>query len=110
MRTNLAFLYFELASQVVGPLYVTNRISDFEYKGLQMVMDGKTRKVAVDAVGCNPGDWVVCLGSAAAREAAGHKQYPSDLTIVGIIDYIRSQDELGLRRVTTLTFEIKIFV
>jgi microcompartment protein CcmK/EutM len=43
-------------------------------------------QVAVDAVGCVPGDWVICVGSSAAREAAGSKEYPSDLTIVGIID------------------------
>ena len=28
-----------------------------------------------------------CVGSSAAREAAGSKSYPSDLTIVGIIDH-----------------------
>jgi hypothetical protein len=43
--------------------------------------------VAVDPVGCKPGDWVIACGSSAAREAAGHKDYPSDLTIVGIIDF-----------------------
>jgi microcompartment protein CcmK/EutM len=43
--------------------------------------------VAVDSVGCMPGDWVICVGSSAAREAAGSKEYPSDLTIVGIIDH-----------------------
>jgi len=51
------------------------------------VLDGSTQKVAVDAVGCIPGDWVICVGSSAAREAAGSKSYPSDLTIVGIIDH-----------------------
>lgn len=45
------------------------------------------KKVAVDAVGCKPDDWVICVGSSAAREAAGSKSYPSDLTIVGIIDH-----------------------
>jgi microcompartment protein CcmK/EutM len=38
-------------------------------------------------VGCKPGDWVIAVGSSAARDAAGSKDYPSDLTIVGIIDY-----------------------
>ena len=52
-----------------------------------VVEDGSTQKVAVDAVGCIPGDWVICVGSSAAREAAGSKSYPSDLTIVGIIDH-----------------------
>jgi len=32
-------------------------------------------------------EWVICVGSSAAREAAGSKEFPSDLTIVGIIDY-----------------------
>ncbi|MEB3254843.1 MAG: EutN/CcmL family microcompartment protein, partial [Synechococcaceae cyanobacterium] len=59
----------------------------FEHKHLQVVLDGSTQKVAVDAVGCIPGDWVICVGSSAAREAAGSKSYPSDLTIVGIIDH-----------------------
>ena len=35
--------------------------------------------VAVDAVGAKPGDWVICVGSSAAREAAG-----------GRIDYVVS--------------------
>ena len=54
---------------------------------LQVVLDGSTKKVAVDAVGAKPGDWVICVSSSAAREAAGSKSYPSDLTIVGIIDH-----------------------
>ena len=43
--------------------------------------------MAVDPIGCKPGDWVIAVGSSAARDAAGSKDYPSDLTIVGIIDY-----------------------
>ena len=50
-------------------------------------MDGSSSKVAVDAVVCKPGDLFICVGSSAAREAAGSKSYPSDLTIVGIIDH-----------------------
>ncbi|MFZ4567270.1 MAG: carboxysome peptide A [Prochlorococcaceae cyanobacterium] len=76
-----------LICKVVKPLVSTNRIPDFEHKHLQVVLDGSTKKVAVDAVGCVPGDWVICVGSSAAREAAGSKSYPSDLTIVGIIDH-----------------------
>jgi ethanolamine utilization protein EutN len=76
-----------LICRVVKPLVSTNRIPDFEHKHLQVVLDGSTQKVAVDAVGSKPGDWVLCVGSSAAREAAGSKSYPSDLTIVGIIDY-----------------------
>jgi carboxysome peptide A len=76
-----------LICKVVKPLVSTNRIPDFEHRHLQVVLDGSTQKVAVDAVGCTPGDWVICVGSSAAREAAGSKSYPSDLTIVGIIDH-----------------------
>ncbi len=76
-----------LICKVVKPLVSTNRIPDFQHRHLQVVLDGSTQKVAVDAVGCTPGDWVICVGSSAAREAAGSKSYPSDLTIVGIIDH-----------------------
>jgi carboxysome peptide A len=73
--------------QVEKPLVSTNRISTLEHRLLQVVRDGSSLLVAVDPVGCKPGDWVICVGSSAAREAAGSKEYPSDLTIVGIIDY-----------------------
>ena len=73
--------------KVVKPLVSTNRIPGFEHKHLKVVQDGSSHLVAVDAVGCRDGDWVICVGSSAAREAAGSKSYPSDLTIVGIIDH-----------------------
>ena len=73
--------------KVVKPLVSTNRIPGMEHKHLQVVLDGKSHLVAVDAVGAKPEDWVICVGSSAAREAAGSKEYPSDLTIVGIIDH-----------------------
>jgi carboxysome peptide A len=76
-----------LICQVEKPLVSTNRIPGLLHKHMQVVRDGKALKVAVDAVGCIPGDWVICVGSSAAREAAGSKEYPSDLTIVGIIDH-----------------------
>jgi carboxysome peptide A len=73
--------------QVERPLVSTNRIPNLEHRHLQVVNDGSSSQVAVDAVGSKPGDWVICVGSSAAREAAGSKEYPSDLTIVGIIDH-----------------------
>lgn len=79
--------------QVERPLVSTNRIATMEHKHLQVVKDGSSRLVAVDSVGCIPGDWVICVGSSAAREAAGSKEYPSDLTIVGIIDHWPPPDE-----------------
>ena len=50
----------------------------------KIVLDGSSKKVAVDAVGCKPDDWVICVGSSAAREAAGSAE---------------RRDELALRRV-----------
>ena len=74
--------------QVEKTLVSTNRIKEMGHRPLLVVRDkaGGTPSVAVDAVGCIPGDWVICVGSSAARDAAGSKEYPSDLTIVGIID------------------------
>jgi len=74
--------------QVEGTLVATARIQGLELHRLLVVKDKKgSKQVAVDPVGCKNGDWVIACGSSAAREAAGHKDYPSDLTIVGIIDY-----------------------
>jgi len=75
--------------QVEKTLVSTNRITDLGHRPLLVVRDkpGGTPVVAVDSVGCIPGDWVICVGSSAARSAAGSSDYPSDLTIVGIIDY-----------------------
>ncbi|WP_178861431.1 carboxysome peptide A [Thiomicrorhabdus cannonii] len=69
-------------------LVSTSRIPTMEHKPLLVVREkeGGSPQVAVDPVGCKPGDWVLCCGSSAARDATGVKGYPSDLTIVGIID------------------------
>ena len=83
---------------VEGTLVATARIGGLELHLLLVVRDRKGGKqVAVDPVGCKPGDWVIACGSSAAREAAGHKDYPSDLTIVGIIDYWNEENP-GERR------------
>ncbi len=75
--------------RVEKTLVSTNRIDTFGHRPLLVVQEkeGGARSVAVDAVGCVPGDWVICVGSSAARDAAGSKEFPSDLTIVGIIDH-----------------------
>jgi carboxysome peptide A len=74
--------------KVEKTLVSTNRIAMMDYKPLLVVVEkeGGTPQVAVDPIGCKPGDWVLCCGSSAARDATGTKAYPSDLTIVGIID------------------------
>jgi len=78
--------------QVEKSLVSTNRIALLDHKPLQVVREkpGGTPMVAVDPVGCKPGDWVLCVGSSAARDATGTKAFPSDLTIVGIIDHWES--------------------
>jgi carboxysome peptide A len=75
--------------QVEKTLVSTNRVREMGHRPLLVVREksGGPRQVAVDAVGCIPGDWVICVGSSAARDAAGSREYPSDLTIVGIIDH-----------------------
>ena len=75
--------------QVEGTLVATARIGGLENRRLLVVKErgSSGKQVAVDPVGCKPGDWVIAVGSSAARDAAGSKDYPSDLTIVGIIDY-----------------------
>lgn len=75
--------------QVEKTLVATSRIGGLENRRLLVVIErGSTiKQVAVDPVGCKPGDWVIVVGSSAARDAAGHKEYPSDFTVVGIIDY-----------------------
>ena len=78
--------------QVEKSLVSTNRIALLDHKPLQVVREkpGAAPMVAVDPVGCKPGDWVLCVGSSAARDATGTKAFPSDLTIVGIIDHWES--------------------
>ena len=79
--------------KVEKTLVSTNRIDDLGHRPLLVVREKPSGPptVAVDAVGCIPGDWVIVVGSSAAREAAGSKEFPSDATIVGIIDYWEEQ-------------------
>lgn len=74
--------------QVEKTLVSTNRIKQMGHRPLLVVKEKNgAQSIAVDAVGCVPGDWVIVAGSSAAREAAGSKEFPSDATIVGIIDH-----------------------
>jgi ethanolamine utilization protein EutN len=80
--------------RVEGTLVATARIGGLALHRLLVVQDRSGGKqVAVDPVGCKPGDWVIAAGSSAARDAAGSSDYPSDLTIVGIIDYWDEESE-----------------
>ncbi len=74
--------------QVEGTLVATARITQLENNRLLVLREKSgSRSVAVDPIGCKKGDWVIAVGSSAAKDAAGSSKYPSDLTIVGIIDY-----------------------
>ena len=79
-----------LICKVVKPLVSTNRIPGFEHKHLQVVLDGSSKKVAVDPVGAREGNWVFTASGSAARFACPNPEVQTDLTIGGIIDYWES--------------------
>ena len=79
-----------LICKVVKPLVSTNRIPGFEHKHLQVVLDGSSNKVAVDAVGSREGNLVFTASGSAARFACPNPEVQTDLTIGGIIDYWES--------------------
>ncbi len=82
--------------QVEGTLVATARIGGLENRRLLVIQErGGGKQVAVDPIGCKVGDWVIAVGSSAAKDAAGHKEFPSDLTIVGIIDNWQEPAEGG---------------
>jgi microcompartment protein CcmK/EutM len=47
--------------RVEKSLVSTNRLAELGHKGLLVVQEkvGGARQVAVDAIGCVPGDWVI---------------------------------------------------
>jgi len=73
--------------RVVRDLVTTRRVGLLYGKSLRVVEDYRGRlSVALDPVGCRPGDWVITIGISAARHAAGNPKITTDLTIGGIID------------------------
>ena len=75
-----------LICKVVKPLVSTNRIPGFEHKHLQVVLDGSSIKLQLMllVVSQEIGLFVLEVLLLGKR---GSKSYPSDLTIVGIIDH-----------------------
>jgi len=75
--------------RVVGDLVATSRVPTLKNKSLRVVEDDSgDLEVALDPVGCRPGDFVITIRTSAARYAAtGDKSIPTDLTIGGIIDH-----------------------
>ena len=73
--------------RVVRDLVTTKRNFWLAAKSLRVVEDHNGQlSVALDPVGCKPGDFVITIGISAARVAAGNPKITTDLTIGGIID------------------------
>ena len=74
--------------KVLGELVCTQRVEGFGHMHLRILQNNKGKKlVALDPVGAREGNQVFTTTGTAARSAAGSSAYPSDLTIVGIIDH-----------------------
>jgi ethanolamine utilization protein EutN len=80
--------------QVVGPLVCTYRHEGLGTLPLRVLRDRKGKlQVAVDTVGSRKGNWVFTISGSAARMALDDKTLLSDLTIGGIIDYLKQEDK-----------------
>ena len=74
--------------RVVRDLVTTKRNFWLAAKALRVVEDHcGNLEVALDPIGCKPGDYVITIGVSAARIAAGNPKITTDLTIGGIIDH-----------------------
>lgn len=79
--------------RVVRDLVMTQRNALLAAKSLRVVEDYKGNlSVALDPVGCKPGDFVITIGISAARLAAGDPRITTDMTIGGIIDEWSEQE------------------
>ncbi len=79
--------------RVVRDLVTTKRNNWLAAKSLRVVEDYQGNlQVALDPVGCKPGDFVITIGISAARLAAGDPRITTDMTIGGIIDEWSEQD------------------
>ena len=73
--------------RVVSDLVATSRVPTLQDKSLRVVEDDSgDLEVALDPVGCKPGDFVITISTSAARHATGDFSITTDLTIGGIID------------------------
>ena len=79
--------------RVVRDLVTTKRDSGLASKSLRVVENASGKlEVAVDAIGCKPGDFVITMGGTAARLALDNPKITTDLTIGGIIDHWSEED------------------
>ena len=74
--------------QVEAPLVCTQRVDGLRHVSLRVLRNTETgkRQVAVDPVGCRPGNMVFTAMGSAARYASGDFDVHTDLTVCGIID------------------------
>ena len=69
-------------------LVATERVPTLLDKSLRVVEDDRGYlTVALDPIGCKPGDFVITIETSAARYAAGDPVITTDMTIGGIIDH-----------------------
>ena len=79
--------------RVVRDLVTTQRNVWLMAKSLRVVEDYKGNlSVALDPVGCKPGDFVITIATSAARHATGDARITTDMTIGGIIDKWSEQE------------------
>ncbi len=77
-----------MIQRVVRDLVTTKRNFWLAAKSLRVVEDHYGNlEVALDPIGCKPGDFVVTIGTSAARFATNNPMITTDLTIGGIIDH-----------------------
>ncbi len=79
--------------RVVRDLVITKRHSGLATKSLRVVENASGKlEVAVDPIGCKPGDFVITIATSAARLALDNPKITTDLTIGGIIDHWSEED------------------
>ena len=79
--------------RIVRDLVTTKRDSWLAAKSLRVVEDASgALSVALDPIGCKPGDFVITMGGTAARLATDDRRITTDLTIGGIIDHWGEDD------------------
>lgn len=79
--------------RVVRDLVTTKRDFWLASQSLRVVENASGKlEVAVDPIGCKPGDFVITVEGTAARYATDNLKITTDLTIGGIIDHWSEDD------------------
>lgn len=79
--------------RVVRDLVTTKRNYWLASKSLRVVENASGKlEVALDPIGCKPGDFVITISTSAARLALDDPRITTDLTIGGIIDHWTEED------------------